>query len=54
MVLPFGHEIALMNMHREPANLGVSLVARKTGGFDEDLTWDIDLEQIIDSTYPKS
>ncbi len=54
MVLPFGQEIALMNMHREPANLGVSLVARKTGNFDEDLTWDIDLEQIIDSTYPKS
>jgi len=54
LVLPFGRDIALMNIHREPANMGVSLVARKTGGFDDELAWNIDVGQILDTMYPES
>jgi SAM-dependent methyltransferase len=36
----------------EPANLGVSLIARKTGEPDPDLRWDLSLEAMLANTYP--
>jgi len=53
LVLPFGKDQSLMNLHREPANLGVSVVARKTGVADERLSWGLDVDEMIDSVYPK-
>ncbi|MFA5810311.1 MAG: methyltransferase domain-containing protein [Thermoleophilia bacterium] len=53
MVLPFGKDVALKHLHREPANLGVSMVARKTGEVDDRLTWGLEVDEMIDSVYPK-
>jgi len=38
----------------DPMSLGVSLIARKTGDYREDLiNWDVDIFDVVDSIYPK-
>ena len=38
-----------------PMNLGVSLIARKTGDYRSDLLkWDIDVSDVIDTVYPSN
>lgn len=36
----------------EKANLGVALIARKTGESDPELKWDVNLDDVADSSYP--
>lgn len=52
-VVPFGNEESMIGLHQEPANLGVSVFARKCGKYDENLAWDVDIEKILDSIYPE-
>lgn len=54
MILPFGRDAALQGLHHEPANLGVSVVAKKTGAIDSRLSWELDTEELIASMYPRS
>ncbi|MBI5827443.1 MAG: class I SAM-dependent methyltransferase [Deltaproteobacteria bacterium] len=51
-ILPFGHEKAMQQLHKQPANLGVSVVARKCAPYDKHLAWDVDITKILNSTYP--
>lgn len=53
LVLPFGKDVSLMNLHREPANLGVSVVARKSGVADDRLSWGLEVDEMINSVYPR-
>lgn len=37
----------------QPANLGVSVIAIKTGEYNPDLRWDVPLDEIVDTMYPE-
>lgn len=51
-ILPLGYEEPMIGMHKHPANLAVSLIARKCQTYDERLVWDVEIKQILDSIYP--
>lgn len=53
LVLPFGKDPSLTYLHREAANLGVSVVARKTGEADSRLSWGLEVDEMIASVYPR-
>ena len=38
----------------QPANLGISVIAKKIGPSDRRLAWDVDVSEILDTTYPSS
>jgi SAM-dependent methyltransferase len=52
-ILPFGNEESMIGLHKQPANLAVSVVAKKTSYYDERLTWDVKTDEILNSIYPK-
>jgi len=51
-ILPFGNDYSMAGMHKYPANLGVSVVARKCGPHDKALVWDLELNKVLQSMYP--
>lgn len=52
-ILPFGTDSSMKRMLSAPANLGVSVLARKIAPPDCRLRWDINTEEIISNVYPK-
>jgi SAM-dependent methyltransferase len=52
-VVPLANEPAMVGLWGCRANLGVSVIARKIGPPDARLSWDVQLEEILDSAYPK-
>jgi SAM-dependent methyltransferase len=52
-ILPFGKEPAMAGLYRQPARLGVSVLATKCGSVDERLAWDISPDEILTTMYPK-
>lgn len=53
-IVPLANEASMVGMWRCSAYLGISVVARKTGPPDKRLSWDIGLEEILDSIYPRN
>jgi SAM-dependent methyltransferase len=53
-IVPFGHEPPMTGLCEQLANLGISVIARKIGPSDRRLAWDVDVSEILDTTYPKS
>ena len=53
-IVPFGHEEAMMGLCEQPADLGISVIAKKIGPSDRRLAWDVDVSEILDTTYPSS
>jgi SAM-dependent methyltransferase len=53
-IVPFGHEPAMTGLCEQPANLGISVIAKKIGPSDRRLAWDVDVSEILDTTYPSS
>ncbi len=51
-ILPFGHETSMIGLHKQPANLCVSVVVKKTSYYDGRLAWDVEIDEILKSTYP--
>jgi len=51
-VIPLGTEPWMVGLWREPAYLVVAALARKSGDASDRLTWDVTLEEILDSSYP--
>ena len=51
-IVPYGFEPAMIDLHKQPANLGTSLVARKVGPYDKRLAWDVDPASFLSSNYP--
>ena len=52
-ILPFGNEESMIGLHKQPANLAVSVVAKKTSYYDERLTWDVKTDEVLNSMYPE-
>jgi SAM-dependent methyltransferase len=53
-IVPFGHEPAMSGLCAQPANLGISVIARKTGASDGRLAWDADVSEILTTAYPST
>jgi SAM-dependent methyltransferase len=53
-IVPFGHEPAMTGLCEQPANLGISVIAKKIGPSDRRLAWDVDVSEILDTNYPSS
>ena len=53
-IVPFGHEEAMKGLCEQRANLGISVIAKKIGPSDRRLAWDVDVSEILDTTYPSS
>jgi SAM-dependent methyltransferase len=53
-IVPFGHEEAMNGLCEQRANLGISVIAKKIGPSDRRLAWDVDVSEILDTTYPSS
>jgi SAM-dependent methyltransferase len=53
-IVPFGDEPAMRGLCEQPANLGISVIARKIGPSDRRLAWDVDVSEILDTNYPSS
>ena len=51
-IVPFGHEPAMTGLCEQPANLGISVIARKIGPSDRRLAWDVDVSEILGTSYP--
>ena len=43
----------MKGLHKQTANLGVSIVAKKCNPYDERLAWDVEIDEILKSTYPE-
>lgn len=52
-IVPFGFEDSMIEMHKHPANLGVSVLARKCRDYDPNLSWNVDVTAFIKSRYPE-
>ena len=53
-IVPFGREPAMMGLCEQPANLGISVIAKKIGPSDRRLAWDVDVSEILNTNYPSS
>ncbi len=53
-IVPFGDEPAMRGLCEQPANLGISVIAKKIGPSDRRLAWDVEVSEILDTTYPSS
>jgi SAM-dependent methyltransferase len=52
-IFPFSNEANLKNYFKHTAYLGVSVVAEKTGESDSRLSWNVEIEEMLDSMYPE-
>jgi SAM-dependent methyltransferase len=52
-IVPMGFEVSMTGMHRHPAYLGVSVLARKTADHDRQLAWNVDVAAFTASRYPE-
>jgi hypothetical protein len=52
LVLPLGSEQSTATLERQPAYLGISVVAEKIGRPREDLSWPVAVSEILDTRYP--
>lgn len=53
-IVPFGHEEPMKGLCEQRANLGISVIAKKIGPSDRRLAWDVDVSEILNTTYPSS
>jgi SAM-dependent methyltransferase len=53
-IVPFGHEETMKGLCEQRANLGISVIAKKIGPSDRRLAWDVDVSEILNTTYPSS
>ncbi len=51
-IVPYGYEPPMINMHKHPAHLGITALARKIGPSASNLSWDMNITDILDTTYP--
>jgi hypothetical protein len=51
-ILPVGRERSMKGLPFQPANLSVSLLARKVAEPDPDLAWNIPIRELLDTHYP--
>jgi hypothetical protein len=53
-IVPLGDEPAMKGLCQQPASLGISVIAKKIGPSDRRLAWDVDIGEILDTTYLSS
>jgi len=51
-IIPYGYEPSMMNMHKHPTPIGISVLARKLGPSASNLLWNRTVTEILDTTYP--
>lgn len=51
-IMPYGFESSMMNLHKQPTFLGISVLARKIGPSANNLSWNLAITEILDTTYP--
>ena len=52
MIVPMVRDVGTRDVHRSPANLGVSVLARKLSAHRADLRWDLTASDVLASQYP--
>jgi SAM-dependent methyltransferase len=52
MIVPMVRDVGTRDVHRSPANLGVSVLARKVSPPRSDLRWDLTASDVLASEYP--
>ena len=52
MIVPMVRDVGTRDVHRSPANLGVSVLARKLSPPRSDLRWDLTASDVLASEYP--
>jgi len=52
-IIPFGNEHSVRGLHKHPANLAVDALAKKCGAFDDRLAWEVRIDEILGTMYPK-
>lgn len=52
-IVPYGNEASMTGLQFAPANLGVSMIAEKTGEPENSVKWDVNTEDILQSIYPE-
>ena len=52
MIVPMVRDVGTRDVHRSPASLGVSVLARKISAPRPDLRWDLTAADVIASEYP--
>lgn len=53
-ILPMVPDASTRGLEREPARLGVAVLARKISEPRTGLAWDVDLEEFLNDSYPES
>ncbi len=53
-IVPFGHEEGMKGWCEQRANLGISVIAKRIGPNDRRLAWDVDVSEILGTTFPSS
>jgi len=51
-VIPHGYESSMINLHKQRTHLGISVIARKIGPSASNLSWNMSVNEILDTTYP--
>jgi SAM-dependent methyltransferase len=52
MIVPMVRDVGTRDVHRSPASLGVSVLARKVSAPRPDLRWDLTAADVVASEYP--
>jgi SAM-dependent methyltransferase len=52
LIVPMVRDVGLRDVHRNPGNLGVSVLARKTSPPRPDLRWDLAAADVSEGDYP--
>jgi SAM-dependent methyltransferase len=53
-IFPQVRDASTVGLEREPANLGVVVIARKIGPPRAGLSWDVSVEEFLQTSYPES
>ena len=51
-IIPFGYEPSIINLHKQPTHLGISVIAKKIGPSASNLTWNMSVKEVLDTNYP--
>ena len=54
LIVPMVRDVGTRDVHRSPASLGVSVLARKLSPPRPDLRWDLTAADVVASDYPKA
>ena len=54
LIVPMVRDVGTRDVHRSPASLGVSVLARKVSAPRPDLRWDLTAADVVANEYPKA